>query len=1213
MTKKTGTVLVMAPLMAVFVLVAGLMLGVQGAGAAPINNVWLGDGATGSYGAWTLPQQGVCRPDPTQATRPECLTLRLPATSSAQCTALGGSWATSRVCNDPATDQTSCMSSGSNRVWNAPVCALLGATTSGACGTAGGTWIDSSYCNNALYTDSGSCASHNAAWLTYGRCVVPAATTPTLCAAVTGSTWFNGVCAVDLSDVDRVEPICEQQYAGVYPVTGVCAGNWIMPPPLAYSPPMLTLNGIGSSGVGGDLCLRCHNTTTEWNSYEARYVNDYLDTLHKPNGVVCGRCHGVGVDTVGSGACTISCTTSAVCTRATNSGSPGPGCGGVWDSGTSTCFFAANSPTAMTSYSFASTSAACTADSGSWTNASPPYSITTGLSSHNTNMTSPDASSGYCTNPLWGNITACTANGGQWLQACSKAGGCSNVSLTDSLACLTPGTCSNVTYTNFFDCWNNGATWTSTNTWTAYSTQATCLANSGTWNNSTCTVGGGTCGYATAGDCTTAGGMWLTNGTTCFFPSPDGPAAAACAAAGKTWTNNWTDFDTCDDAGICSNTTVSLSTACSNAGGSYSAGTCTGSGNTGTAAAIVCTYGGGTWDSTNRLCTNVTQAACLSGSGTWTVGKWTGTKKQYGPSITSLCMQCHRQETAGVPNENPGMTLKVGRQDNTVKLLNPAANGFGAIGNEFLNSPHGLYTGTFAKIGSLGWVPSGTGYLSYFQLEDQEVNGVGAGCTGCHNPHKSVVNDVEGALKPCQECHAGQYVVDLTKINHLATKGTPLDPNTVGTGEAAPCIKCHMPDGMHMFRINADANYSTFPASVFGLPGSPANANSEPDPQISNAVWVDIDAACGQCHGGGNAHATTKGSISSGSNALTVADGTGFAQGTRIKITGAGPSGGDLQTYVQSVSGTSITLVGDASTTISMQSVEVNPVANGAPYYTKATLAGVAEGMHSSAGVAYVVNFTTSIDSGNPLKVNVNAQVDCSPSVCPSFVYSWDWGDTNTSAGGPTNNHTYAAGGIYSITLTVKLNVVQNNNTTVGTKTRSVNLASKQAPPVVGSTCTPDLNKWMVMLTDSSTGTGPLNVVVDWGDGSLRSVGAALGVYNHTYGLPGTYTVSHKVIDNKTQAASDTCGPYTFGYYTISGTVKDNGGTPLASATVVLSDPANWFSKTVYTSSMGTFSFGGLRPSTYTLSTSKTGYTFPAPLSETVGPMQSGIVISANP
>jgi hypothetical protein len=75
---------------------------------------------------------------------------------------------------------------------------------------------------------------------------------------------------------------------------------------------------------------------------------------------------------------------------------------------------------------------------------------------------------------------------------------------------------------------------------------------------------------------------------------------------------------------------------------------------------------------------------------------------------------------------------------------------------------------------------------------------------------------------------------------------------------------------VHVWRINTDPGYSTFPAAGATTPGicsDPSNttkaaclaagkswslvANSAPDGEYKNAVWVDLDLACGQCHGGG--------------------------------------------------------------------------------------------------------------------------------------------------------------------------------------------------------------------------------------------------------------------------------------------------------------------------------------------------------------------------
>src|SRR5207302_3343380 len=62
--------------------------------------------------------------------------------------------------------------------------------------------------------------------------------------------------------------------------------------------------------------------------------------------------------------------------------------------------------------------------------------------------------------------------------------------------------------------------------------------------------------------------------------------------------------------------------------------------------------------------------------------------------------------------------------------------------------------------------------------------------------------------------------------------------------------------------------------------------------------------------------------------------------------------------------------------------------------------------------------------------------------------YAWNFGDTATGTG-PTPQHTYAAGGTYSVTLTVT-----DNNGNTGTITGQVTVASA-APPTAAVTSTP--------------------------------------------------------------------------------------------------------------------------------------------------------------
>jgi len=206
----------------------------------------------------------------------------------------------------------------------------------------------------------------------------------------------------------------------------------------------------------------------------------------------------------------------------------------------------------------------------------------------------------------------------------------------------------------------------------------------------------------------------------------------------------------------------------------------------------------------------------------------------------------------------------------------------------FLNSPHARFIGTFdqtvqnssdlsvtmsgsynsyftdwgeapgSRTGSTGDLYSGKGSSS----GDSTKNG---GCAGCHDVHNTLINvnatNVSPALvKQCTDCHIehAQSVAHPTGIN------TPF-PN--GFGDPETCKVCHMVGAAgsasyHYFRINPDVNYSTFPSAsqyyssnggnqqpyTFVEPWTPPSG-----PAINyNAVALDVDIACGQCHLGGN-------------------------------------------------------------------------------------------------------------------------------------------------------------------------------------------------------------------------------------------------------------------------------------------------------------------------------------------------------------------------
>ena len=272
------------------------------------------------------------------------------------------------------------------------------------------------------------------------------------------------------------------------------------------------------------------------------------------------------------------------------------------------------------------------------------------------------------------------------------------------------------------------------------------------------------------------------------------------------------------------------------------------------------------------------------------------------------------------------------------------------------------------------------------------------------------------------------------------------------------------------------------------------------------------------------------------------------------------------------------------------------------------------------------MTFSYSIGNPNTLIVTVTATVTCA-GTCPSFDFEWDWGDGTPHDSGQTSSHTYATPGAKLITLTVTL-----SGETVGSATRSLTLPNPDLPPTAAGACTWNANTWTMTVLDVSSDDGPdadtlpgdgtasLQVVIDWGDGSVKSYGKQGGLFTHTYISTGAFSVTQKVIDSKLQANSTTCaGQATPTYFTVSGTVKNASGAPLSTATVMVkSATTGIIAKTVYTDTTGLFSVGSLKPDKYWIVVSKRGYTFPAPdtlgnPAITVGPNSGGTIITADP
>jgi len=118
----------------------------------------------------------------------------------------------------------------------------------------------------------------------------------------------------------------------------------------------------------------------------------------------------------------------------------------------------------------------------------------------------------------------------------------------------------------------------------------------------------------------------------------------------------------------------------------------------------------------------------------------------------------------------------------------------------------------------------------------------------------------------CKNCHTGLYNKDIYQMMHPTTAGTPAGFAIAAGNESEACVICHMavfsPEGSghlppHLWRINTSESYRTFPTSTEWSAGTKI-ANTAPDGTYTNAVWVDLDMACGQCHGGSDGPSATQ-------------------------------------------------------------------------------------------------------------------------------------------------------------------------------------------------------------------------------------------------------------------------------------------------------------------------------------------------------------------
>lgn len=1162
---------------------------------------YVGDGAVqNSRGGWDLPKQGSCPADLTAKTRPECVARRFDAKDSAACTALGAagrySWSTG-VCTDLVNTTKAACEKVVDRYWNANgSCAIVMADDDRnaiTCGKHGGTWVTPGTCTAAWVMPSRSDPAYGPGGLLVNDSTSGAAGTGDQCLRCHNTvTQYNSPRVRDTEDIlymghkNMARPVDQKTFQPWGGPPFSCTGH------PSYTNEEDCIHGGGTwdptiypSDDGGNVFKWTTNQITVGaNTYDLKWIyGDWLGPL--PRAIYtgstlnnmsysCGRCHNTGW--------TSDAGTTPKSTKHPESDFPGITWTGTGTTGqVKLGGGVAGDANIMSSWDqWGITCSRCHYSAVDASSSAPNIKAPAGMSTHHNTLTGADATSGYCTDSRWSSAPTgstlealCTSNGGKFLTACSvnpTPGVC-------TVAANTQAKCSAVT----------GATWVPAAGWCSnafYKSATSCTANGYTWTDGWCKTADAEA--ACTGGTGDGAKTWRLNGS-----------LASCLVAGASWT-----YSSCSVEGYCDK------------------GTCSKAGYTN---AVECAAAGATWTAINS------KTACDAAGGKFAYatdvigcedagGRWNGNRTNRGQIITSLCMECHRQETSGLPNTKGtcsnaalltqgacvaggatwtetgnGLPLTVGPYHSTVAYPSHPH------GNQFLNSPHAKFVGKWGEVATGKYSTTGPPtYLSTWMTMG-EAGFTGNGCTGCHEVHTSTVAGERPFRAECTECHGAK---NLDRMQHPAGPGTPLEKKATEPMES--CVSCHMPGGQHVFRINTNKSYSTFPMPQ-AMAANTA-ANTAPDGNFTDAVWVDLDAACGQCHGGGASNVKTSGTIAAASASLTVASATGLAVGEKILIAGAGAFSkqgvwSDFPTYIKAIAGNVITLAGNATHGVTNAAVTQNAAT--ASYMTKATLEVLAKGIHNDIPLA---KFTAKAGA-NDLTAVVDASASrCTGTLANCDAFDWNWGDNSEHGSGVTATHTYFGPGSFNITLTVK-----EKKSGVGTATQS--FAAKLpagAPTVVGS-CAPNYPARSVACTVTVPAAGYQTVSLNFGDYTLPNpadtvTNPAAGplAFTHVYQYPGNYSIVAKVVDKaglSAQAVIGTMAKGSFNNPTISGKVLGPKGQPVGSAKVSVWDGSTLVMTTT-SAADGSYSTGELKPGTYTIKVSKWGQAF----AKTYGPFTIG-------
>jgi hypothetical protein len=331
--------------------------------------------------------------------------------------------------------------------------------------------------------------------------------------------------------------------------------------------------------------------------------------------------------------------------------------------------------------------------------------------------------------------------------------------------------------------------------------------------------------------------------------------------------------------------------------------------------------------------------------------------------------------------------------------------------NSYLNGPHGGFTLEKTGYATLAEIADPANYDP-----DNHFSSNRNGCAGCHNVHATTIEAAGGGDAAFNNqcginCHKSRAT---TPMAHTYASGTPFDTDMYKSA----CVVCHMPGNYrtdHLFQISTDAGYAR---STNPVPGA-------------GQMFVTVDEACGQCHGGSST-ATMNGAPYY-TKAQLAAYAVGIHNDSSVNANFNLSYGGNNATASVSAVATGVTCDynwGDGSEHGTACADTHTYATGGQKQITLTVTSGEETGAKAKVFTAVVPTPPTASadetwNGGTWTEQLVDTSTANGGNTLTSIKVSWGDGAGTTGVPGGTFTHTYTRAGVFSITLTAKDNTGQ--------------------------------------------------------------------------------------------------------------------------------------------------------------------------------------------